>query len=84
MTTCCFLPTWEDISVLIYTKPPIGREKDFDASTSSAAVVSLTKENHTGHSPHLQGLSDDDTRKRTAHGYKIPAGKARTALGEIL
>ena len=45
---------------------PLGREKDFETSTSSAAAVSPTKENHTGHSPHLQGLSDDETGKRTA------------------
>ena len=57
-------------------------EKKTDASTSSIAAVSPTKENHTGHSPHLQGLSDDETGKRTARGYKIPGGKAGTALGD--
>ena len=60
----------------------LGEEKDFDASTSSTAAVSPTKENHTGHSLHLQGLSDDETGKRTAHGCKIPGGKAGTALGD--
>ena len=39
-------------------------------------MVSPTKENHAGHSLHLQGLSDDETGKRTAHGCKIPGGKA--------
>ena len=35
-------------------------------------MVSPTKENHTGHSPHLKGQSDDETGRRTAHRCKIP------------
>ena len=27
-------------------------------------------------------MPDDETRKRTAHGYKVPGRKARTTLGD--
>ena len=66
----------------LHQTTPFGREKDSSTLTDSASALSPTKSNHTGHSPHLQGLSDDETRKRTAYGCKISGGKAGTALGD--
>ena len=57
-------------------------EKKTDTPTNGAAAVSPTEENHPGYSPHLQGLSDDETGKRTARRCKISGGKARTSLGD--
>ena len=60
----------------------LGEKKTLTLLQTAQLWFPQQKKNHPGYSPHLQGLSDDETGKRTAHRCKILGGEARTSLGD--